>query len=62
MVVGELVKSGIKAVDSFGDGDEAWKALSERQYDFIILDWKIPKLKTSASRIMKNSLTKINMP
>lgn len=39
-----LIELGVEVVDCFSEGNDAWEALSQRSYDFICLDWKLPGL------------------
>lgn len=51
LIINALRKSGIKNVQGFMDGDSAWQAIQQDEFDFFVLDWKVPKV---------NGLTMIN--
>ncbi len=44
LVTNYFKKLGAEVVDQYADGQEAWLALQEKQYDFVVLDWKLPRL------------------
>ena len=48
MILGELNQEGISDVDCFTDGGEAWEAMMQKQYQILLMDWKVPGLSSLA--------------
>ncbi|NRA47349.1 MAG: response regulator [Oligoflexales bacterium] len=48
MLTNELRNLGIRSVDRFENGNQAWKACQKKHYDFILMDWKVPALSSLA--------------
>lgn len=48
MITNELRALGIRTVDRYENGNQAWKACQKKHYDFILMDWKVPALSSLA--------------
>ena len=48
MLTNELRSIGVRSVDRYENGNQAWKACQKKHYDFIIMDWKVPALSSLA--------------
>ncbi|MFK7823125.1 MAG: response regulator [Oligoflexales bacterium] len=48
MLTNELRAMGVRSVDRYENGNQAWKACQKKHYDFILMDWKVPALSSLA--------------
>jgi CheY-like chemotaxis protein len=42
LVSNYLGRKDVQNIDTFADGESAWKAMQSKDYDLIVLDWKLP--------------------
>jgi len=44
LILNYFEKLGVGQIDLYEDGAQAWEGLNEEQYDFVVLDWKLPSI------------------